>query len=636
VSVDGGNAESAPSIAMDDDGDFVVAWQGQDANNSGVFARRYNSGGGAQGIFQVNTTSSGEQWRPDVAMDAAGNFVVAWDGEGASDSKGIYARRFDALGTALGGQFGVNGAAFASRDQESASVAMSGGGRFVVTWQGKDQDNGSSFGVFGQEFTSSGSPDGGEFQVNTYTSNDQESPAVAMADGGSYVVAWSGEGPGDTNGVFWRRFAAPATGTISGTIYNDANGDASVGTEGTFANAIVNLYRDDGVLPGAIDTSDTWVASTATDGGGNYSFGGLAIGTYYVTVDSRTLGAANVWAEQTYGVAGSALGAGFTAASGALYGGRSAALSDNAGALTSSEHVAQVSLAGGPNAAGVDFGFSFNAITSSRDGDDDTGAGGADRWVQGSLRQFIQNANVTTGLQSANFSINYAGGGGLQTITLANGMPALTITDAVMLDAGTQEGVGSTPRIELSGASAGAVSGLTLGGTGGSAVRGFAINRFSGSGIVVAPGSDGNSILASYIGTDAAGATAAGNGAYGIEVSGSGNTIGAGNVISGNFVGVLINGPGATGNRVAGRRPDLRGRAEQHRRWDRRARGQPDLRQQQRRRGDQRAWHCGQLRSEQPDRDQRLAPEQRCRGDDQRRRRQQHRRRPERRQHDRP
>ena len=59
------------------------------------------------------------------------------------------------------------------------------------------------------------------------------------------------------------------------------------------------------------------------------------------------------------------------------------------------------------------------------------------RTVQGRLRQFIQNANVTAGC-SGEFSI---GGGGLQTIdVIAGGLPALTITDAVVLDAGTQEG----------------------------------------------------------------------------------------------------------------------------------------------------------------------------------------------------
>ena len=80
-----------------------------------------------------------------------------------------------------------------------------------------------------------------------------------------------------------------------------------------------------------------------------------------------------------------------------------------------------------------------------------------------------------------------------------------------MLDAGTQEGFAGTPLIELNGTSAGGVSGLTLAGTGGSTVRGFVINRFTGNGIVVNPNSNGNSILGNWIGTDATGTVAQGN-----------------------------------------------------------------------------------------------------------------------------
>jgi hypothetical protein len=548
VSTAGGNNDLGASIAMDDDGDLVVTWQSQDANNAGVFARRYDNTGAAQGgIFQVNATSPGEQQRPDVAMDGVGNFVVAWDGEGATDNKGLYARRYDAGGNALTGDFRANGNT--SNDQTSAAVAMSAAGRFVVTWESKNQD-GSSLGVYGQEYNVAGGADGSEFRVNTYTNNDQMAPAVAMDDAGSYVVAWSGEGATDPDGVYWRRYVAPSAGTITGTVFHDLDGDGDLAGATTFAGATVRLYMDDG--DGVIEATDGLLLTTTTDPSGVYTFNGMPLATYYVVVDSRTLtlGPATVWAEQTYGVAGSALGAGFSGMTGAHYGGRSAAVSDDASALLTAEHVTKVTLAGAGGAGNVDFGFSFNAVTSERDGDDDPNP---DRSVQGSLRQFIQNANVTAGVQAADFSI---GGGGLQTINVAAAMPG--IVDAVVIDGGTQEGYAGTPLIVLNGASAGAASGLALqAGSGGSTIRALAINRFSGSGIVVAQGSDGNRVLGNYIGTDAAGAAVQGNGAYGIDVAGSGNTIGgtgagAANVISGNFAGVQITGANATGNRVQG------------------------------------------------------------------------------------
>ncbi|MFO1361260.1 MAG: DUF4347 domain-containing protein [Burkholderiales bacterium] len=543
-----GAADTNPSVAMDDDGDLVVSWEtfGQDAAGSaGIYARRYDNAGNSLDAtpFLVNTTTAGDQARPDVAMDANGNFFVVWDGNGPGDTQGVFGQRYTNAGTPQGVEFKVNSQGTDAQTRASASLAADG--RAAVAWDSANQD-GSATGVYRQEYLASGAPDGGELLVNTTVAGDQRDAAVAMDDAGGYWVAWSGNGagpPADSGGVWARRFVAAATGTIAGTVLNDANGDAVVGAEGGFAGAIVTLYRDDG--GGTIGGGDAYVASTMTDGSGNYSFGGLTSGTYYVVVDSRSLGSANVWAEQTFGVAGSALGAGFTVANGALYGGRDAAASDDAATLMSAEHVVKVALAGGGGAAGVDFGFSLNAITSDRDGDDDLGSG--DRSVQGSLRQFIHNANVTAGVQAANFSI---GGGGLQTINLAAALPG--ITEAVVIDGGTQGLYAGLPLIELNGAGAGAATGLVLqSGSGGSTIRALAINRFSGSGIVVAAGSNGNSFLANHIGTNAAGTAIQGNGVYGIEVQGGANTI-AGNLISGNFAGVLLTGTGATGNRLEG------------------------------------------------------------------------------------
>jgi hypothetical protein len=534
-----GNDDFDPSIAMDDDGDFAVAWQGPDGSNAGVLVRRYSNAGVAQGAPAVaNATTSGDQLRPDVAMDADGDYVVVWDREGATDADGVYGRRFSAAGAAQGADFRVN--TVIADTQDRAAVAMSGDGRFVVTWDSKNQDDGSTLGVYRQEYTAAGAPDGSEFGVNTTTTNDQTLSAVAMDDSGSYVVAWSGEGPGDTNGVFWQRFTTAVPATITGTIYHDVDGDGNLAGASMFAGATVRLFRDVG--PAGIDASDALTLQTLTDPAGTYSFSGMALGTYYVVVDSSTLtsGAAYnagfdptwVWAEQTYGAAGSALGAGFTAGPGALYGGRSAIVSDNAAAANpvGSEHVVQVNYIVGTGIANVDFGFSFNAVVNTID--DAAGAPGS-RTVQGSLRQFIQNANAiqntSFGIQSSNFSI---GGGGQQSIGLVAALPA--ITDAVTLDAATQEGFTGTPLIELSGATAGAVSGLTLSGTGGSTVRGFVINRFTGGGIVVSTNSNGNQILNNWIGTSATGAAASGNTGDGISLRSNGNLV-SGNVISGNL-----------------------------------------------------------------------------------------------------
>ncbi|MDH3597972.1 MAG: hypothetical protein OEM93_24310 [Rhodospirillales bacterium] len=141
--------QRASSIAMDADGDFIVAWHstGQDGNSWGVFARRYNAAGRPEGgVFQVNQETASHQTYPSVAVDADGDFVVAWGSNGQDGSGyGIYARRYDAAGVAQGPEFQVN--TFVTGSQSRPAVAMDAEGDFVVAWQSNGQD-GDSWGVY--------------------------------------------------------------------------------------------------------------------------------------------------------------------------------------------------------------------------------------------------------------------------------------------------------------------------------------------------------------------------------------------------------------------------------------------------------------------------------------------------------
>ena len=83
---------------MDSAGDFVIAYQGYDSNSHGVFAQRFNSSGAAQGsIFRVNTPQNDNQGAPSIAMDSAGNFVIAWLDGGTTQTAGVYAQRYNSV-----------------------------------------------------------------------------------------------------------------------------------------------------------------------------------------------------------------------------------------------------------------------------------------------------------------------------------------------------------------------------------------------------------------------------------------------------------------------------------------------------------------------------------------------------------
>ena len=157
--------------------------------------------------FQVNTHTTASQARPSVAIAPDGNFVVVWDSVGQDGSYlGIFGQRFAASGTPLGGEFQVN--SYTTGRQYNPSVSGDDTGNFVVVWESYGQD-GDRSGIFAQRFSVNGDKLGGEFQVNSHTPDLQRSPSVAVDPSGSFVVVWySDEQDGSDLGVFGQRFSA--------------------------------------------------------------------------------------------------------------------------------------------------------------------------------------------------------------------------------------------------------------------------------------------------------------------------------------------------------------------------------------------------------------------------------------------
>ena len=76
------------------------------------------------------------------------------------------------------------------------AVASDADGDFVVAWESYSQD-GDGDGIFARRFNSGGRRrSAAEFQVNTYTTDDQRMPAIAADADGDFVVAWKSHAPG--------------------------------------------------------------------------------------------------------------------------------------------------------------------------------------------------------------------------------------------------------------------------------------------------------------------------------------------------------------------------------------------------------------------------------------------------------
>jgi hypothetical protein len=204
--------QSFPSVASSVNNSFMVTWHSnlQDGSQLGVYAMSFNATSGASlgTEFLVNTYTTNDQWNPSVTSLLDGNFVVVWMSSGQDGSSyGIYGQRFNAIGTKLGTEFLVN--TYTTNNQQYPAVASFADGSFVVTWMSNLQD-GSGQGIYAQRFSTTGTKLGTEFQVNTYTTNDQSSPSVATFLNGSFVVTWvSNLQDGSSYGIYGRLFTPP-------------------------------------------------------------------------------------------------------------------------------------------------------------------------------------------------------------------------------------------------------------------------------------------------------------------------------------------------------------------------------------------------------------------------------------------
>ncbi|HJT75855.1 MAG TPA: Ig-like domain repeat protein, partial [Gemmataceae bacterium] len=154
-----------------------------------------------------------------VAASPGGKFVVTWSSQGQDGSgNGVYAQRYDPSGP-VGGELQVN--TTTTNDQEASAVAADANGNFVVTWQ-SDQ-NGVNWGIYAQRFDAAGRPLGGEFRVDAGSTYQDQFPSVGMDAGGNFVIVWQNNGQdGNSWGVYGQRYDSggnPVGGTFQVNTY---------------------------------------------------------------------------------------------------------------------------------------------------------------------------------------------------------------------------------------------------------------------------------------------------------------------------------------------------------------------------------------------------------------------------------
>ncbi len=338
--------QSTAAIAAGADGSFVVAWDSMgsssgDISETSVHAQRFSAAGVSQGSeFQVNEYTTNYQWLPAVAVDTEGDFVVAWQSFGASsgDTAGysLHGRRYSAAGAALGGPFQVN--SYTTSDQTASAMAVDANGDFVVVWKstGSSAGDNSLGSIQGQRFRVTGDLQGTVW-IDQDVDGIQDGPEPGLAgvavelydDTLSLRRTTATDVDGNyflkpKEGSWHLKFLLPSasftftTQDVGGDDTVDSDADPTTGETDPFAVAIDvldtsidaglalgvstlagqvwdDLDRDGvreagesglaGVVVNLLDVSGaTLLSSQPTTGGGSYSFGGLLTASYIIEV----------------------------------------------------------------------------------------------------------------------------------------------------------------------------------------------------------------------------------------------------------------------------------------------------------------------------------------------------------------
>jgi len=189
--------QGTPDVARDAAGNFVVVWADSQGSGTEVKVRRYGAAGAPQSGEVLVWSVSHPEPRPRVAMTPQGAFVVVWQNE-----SGISMRRFDRFAQPEGPAFLISPQT--GTDKHNPDVVLDAAGNAVVVW-----DQWQSRNVFLQRLDAEDRPQGDPLQVNQSAIGPRGNARLAQNAAGSLLVSWDDYRDAGAPDVYARRFDGP-------------------------------------------------------------------------------------------------------------------------------------------------------------------------------------------------------------------------------------------------------------------------------------------------------------------------------------------------------------------------------------------------------------------------------------------
>lgn len=259
--------ETIPSVAMNVDGSYVVAWHAYTRVPIGflnlvttrVSARQYASNGQPRGAvitvddgLPPNELISGPDGASTVAVgvDASGVFTVAYT-MSIAITRSVQLRRFNADGTARGLRVRVS--QLASLYDSGPSLLVNGDGTSVVAWTRCRRNGDENCALLLQRFGSGGAKQGAVIErVNPVPGTRWFAPKLAGGPNGAFVALWSTAGArnygqtyradGSVDGPVFMVQPDNSPQEDSANVASDANGNFVVTWSGAYYDPILDRY----------------------------------------------------------------------------------------------------------------------------------------------------------------------------------------------------------------------------------------------------------------------------------------------------------------------------------------------------------------------------------------------------------
>lgn len=232
--------------AIDADGNTVVVWSmasasAADTDGQGVYYRRFDKNGVALDASDVlvNTSTTGNQQNPNVAMDEDGNFIIVWEGagdqSGEEDTNGVFLQAFQADGTRVGGESRGNINTTAT-EEKAPVVALDYDGpnnatRVMVGWSqfSASLDYGNYVQKYDVDFTQTATgPSRIGGPADYFPTTDIETlQGIAMNNLGEFALVWSQDDGGGTVDFYYSIWNQDSSALVGKTLLNSATSVAA-------------------------------------------------------------------------------------------------------------------------------------------------------------------------------------------------------------------------------------------------------------------------------------------------------------------------------------------------------------------------------------------------------------------------